>query len=138
MCLPWANTQVRPYKPMPYNPEADYTVVITDSGIACERREHPHRPREAIAWDEVNEILAERLYKPRVRDTTIPTAATTANNTTPTTASTMINVDDDPLALAGATVGAGWFTRVDCAPNDVMVRSPGLRLTVMRLPVVGL
>ena len=51
MCLPWANTQVRPY------------VVITDSGIACERREHPHRPREAIAWDEVNEILdLERLY----------------------------------------------------------------------------
>ena len=63
MCLPWANTQVRPYKPMPYNPEADYTVVITDSGIACERREHPHRPREAIARDEVNEILdLKRLY----------------------------------------------------------------------------
>jgi len=36
-----------------HNPEADYTLLLTDSGLACE---HPRQPREAIGWEEVIEI----------------------------------------------------------------------------------
>lgn len=35
------------------NPEEQFTVIVTEEGVACE---HPRRKREFIRWDDINEI----------------------------------------------------------------------------------